>query len=101
MPFHNLDKMRGVRTRKAIDLAIDRTALSQALAGGKGMRGLFPDYSAYFSDDSNSHSDPDAAAALLDEAGWTLYPSMKREKDGEELAVRMVEYPHRPGLTTM
>ena len=26
---------------------------------------------------------------------------MKREKDGEELAVRMVAYPHRPGLAIM
>ena len=34
------------------------------------------------------HGDPDAAVALLDEAGWTLDQSMKREKDGEELAVR-------------
>ena len=26
---------------------------------------------------------------------------MKREKDGGELAVRMVAYPHRPGLAIM
>ena len=48
-----------------------------------------------------SHGDPDAAVALLDEAGWTLNLSMKREKDGEELAVNMVAYPHRPGLVIM
>ena len=35
------------------------------------------------------------------EAGWTLNLSMKREKDGEELAVRMVAHPHRPGLAIM
>ena len=40
-----------------------------------------------------SHGDPDAAVALLEEAGWTLNLSTKREKDGEELAVRMVAYP--------
>ena len=48
-----------------------------------------------------SHGDPDAAVALLDEAGWTLNLRMKREKDREELAVRMVAYPHRPGLAIM
>ena len=48
-----------------------------------------------------SHGDPHAAVALLDEAGWTLNLSMKREKDGEKLAVRMVAYPHRPGLAIM
>ena len=40
-----------------------------------------------------SHGDPDAAVALLEEAGWTLNLSMKREKEREELAVRMVTYP--------
>ena len=45
--------------------------------------------------------DPDAAVALLDKADWTLNLSMKREKDGEELAVLMVAYPHRPGLAIM
>ena len=39
------------------------------------------------------HGDPDAVVALLEEAGWTLNLSTKREKDGEELAVRMVAYP--------
>ena len=40
-----------------------------------------------------SHGDPDAAVELLEEAGWTLNLSTKREKDREELAVRMVAYP--------
>ena len=47
-------------------------ALSQALAGGKATRSLFPDYSPYFSDASDQHGDLTAARALLDEAGWTL-----------------------------
>ena len=45
-----------------------------------------------------SHGNPDAAAALLAKAGWTLNLSMKREKVGEEIAVRMVVYLHCPGV---
>lgn len=98
MMFYNTDKLTDVRIRKAIDLAIDRNALTQALAGGKGTRSLFPDNSPFFSDDSNANSDSDAAAKLLEEAGWTLNSSGKRAKDGKELAVQFVAYPHRPGL---
>ena len=47
------------------------------------------------------YGNPDAAVALLDEAGWTLNPSTKREKDEEDIAVRMVAYLHRPGLAIM
>ncbi|KAL9185948.1 hypothetical protein ACHAXT_003725 [Thalassiosira profunda] len=102
MAFHNLDTLPDVRVRKAIDLAIDRTALSQALAGGNPTRSLFPDYSPYYSDESDSHGDPDAAAALLDEAGWGLNAETGlREKDGQVLTLRAVAYPHRPGLVIM
>ena len=43
MAFHNLDTARDMRVRRAIDLVIDRTALSQALVGGRGTHSLFPD----------------------------------------------------------
>ena len=49
MMFHNLNRISdvNVKVRKAIDVAIDRIALSQALAGGKATRSLFPDYSQF------------------------------------------------------
>ena len=56
--------MADVRVRKAVDLAIDRTALSQALAGGVGTRSLFPDYTPYFLADTDVHGDRAEAAAL-------------------------------------
>ena len=99
--FHNTQNQPGVRVRKAIDLAIDRTALSQALAGGTATRSLFPDYSPYFSDDSNPHGDLSAANFLLDGAGWVLNDSNMREKDGSILTLNLVAYPHRPGLAIM
>ena len=43
MAFHNLHTLRSVSVHRAIDPAIDRTALLQALAGGRGERSLFPD----------------------------------------------------------
>ena len=92
--------MSDVKVRQAIDLAIDRTALSQALAGGTGTRSLFPDFSPYFLDESDPHGSQSEAASLLDEAGWTLTDG-KRTKNGEELTIDLVAYPHRPGLVIM
>lgn len=45
MAFHNIGSNSGraiddVRVRQAIDLALDRDAVSQALAGGHGTRSL-------------------------------------------------------------
>lgn len=98
MMFYNVDNLQDLRVRRAIDLAIDRNALSQALAGGHGTRSLFPDNSPYFSDGSDPHGDESAAKALLEEAGWTLNNNRRRVKDGKELTVTLVAYPHRPGL---
>ena len=102
MAFHNTRRthMADVRVRKAIDLAIDRVALSAALDGGRGTRSLFPDYSPYFSDDSSPLGDVNGAMTLLDQAGWTL-SNGKRTKDGKILSVKLVAYPQRPGLVTM
>jgi len=100
MAFHNMNRLPDLRVRRAIDIAIDRQALSQALAGGKGTRSLFPDNSPFYSDTSDPHGDMSAAAALLDEAGWTL-TNGKRVKDGQELTINLVAYPHRPGLVIM
>lgn len=101
MMFHNMDTLQDVNVRKAIDIAIDRIALSQALSGGMGTRSLFPDYSPYFSDESDPHGHSDDAAALLEGAGWTLNANGIREKDGVELTINLVAYPHRPGLVIM
>ena len=101
MMFHNVDTLNDVRVRKAIDQVLDRNELSQALAGGTPTRSLFPDFSPYFWDDSDSNGNVDAAAALLEEAGWAMNESGKRTKDGEALTIRLVAYPHRPDLAIM
>ena len=97
MCFHNIGKSSGraindVRVREAIDLALDRDALSQALAGGHGTRSLFPDYTPWYQEGLGvSHGDLTAAGAKLDEAGWTLDSSTgKRTKDGADLTIDLV-----------
>merc|ERR1719387_1273466 len=89
-----------VKVRQAIDLAIDRTALSQALQGGHPTRSLFPDFSPYYSDTSSPAGDLAAAATLLDEAGWALSGG-KRTKAGVDLTISLLAYPSRPGLVIM
>jgi peptide/nickel transport system substrate-binding protein len=102
--FHNMRKttntLADVKVRQAIDLAIDRTALTQALGGGVATRSFFPDFSPYYSDSSSKAGDATAAGAKLDEAGWTL-ANGKRSKAGVDLTIKLVCYPHRPGLVIM
>merc|ERR1719271_1678566 len=84
MMFHNMDNVGStadLKVRKAIDLAIDRSALSQLLKGGTGTRSLFPDNTPWYSDTSSPAGDAAAAGVLLDDAGWTLdEASGKRSK---------------------
>jgi peptide/nickel transport system substrate-binding protein len=101
MVFYNIDRLPDVRVRKAMDLVIDRQALAQALAGGIATRSLFPDNSPFFSDSSDPHGDLKAATLLMEEAGWTLNDNNKLTKEGQELSVILVAYPHRPGLGIM
>ena len=108
MMFHNIGQNSGraindVRVREAIDLALDRDAISQALAGGHGTRSLFPDYTPWYQDGLGvSHGDLTAAGAKLDEAGWTLDSSTgKRTKNGEDLTIDLVAYAFRPDLGKM
>ena len=100
MAFYNTDSVLDVRVREAIDKAIDRTELSQALQGGHPTRSFFPDNSPFYTDDSDPHGDMSVSKALLDQAGWVLNGN-KRSKNGDDLTIRLVAYPHRPGLVIM
>ena len=103
MVIHNTrveSPLSDIRVRRAVDIAMDRNALSQALAGGHGTRSFFPDFTPYYTDDSDPHGDKAEAESLLSLAGWQLVDG-KRMKDGEELTLDLVAYPHRPGLVIM
>jgi len=103
MMFHQMRRspLSDLRVRRAVDTAIDRVALRQALAGGKATRSLFPDNTPYFLDESDAHGDKSGAEALLDEAGWVMGGNGKRAKNGTELELTLVAYPQRPGLVIM
>lgn len=87
------------RVRKAIDLAVSREDLVAAARAGKVATGAYS--TAYpFALEDPIAVDPDAARALLDEAGWTIGADGVREKDGERLALSLFAYPQRPDLVT-
>lgn len=87
------------RVRRAIDLAIPREALVAAARSGMVATGAYA--TAYpFALDAPIPHDPERAAALLDEAGWTVGADGVREKGGERLALTLHAYPQRPDLLT-
>ncbi|MEO1104789.1 MAG: ABC transporter substrate-binding protein, partial [Pseudomonadota bacterium] len=101
MMFHNTahPALGDVRVRKAIDMAIDRADLVRAARAGEIATGAFA--AIYpFALDEPIGADPEAAAALLDEAGWTLNGDGQREKGGQVLALQLLAYPQRPDLIT-
>jgi peptide/nickel transport system substrate-binding protein len=83
-----------IRVRKAIFHAVDRPRLTQNLFFGystaafgplsSSTPGYWPGVEDYYP------YDPDGAAALLEEAGWTMGSDGIRQKDGEPLAVHML-----------
>jgi peptide/nickel transport system substrate-binding protein len=100
MAFHNTRRspLSDVKVRKAVDIAIDRSALAQATSGGKATRSLFPENTPYHVKDTQMHGDKAAAEKLLDEAGWAKNAQGKREKAGVALTLKSVAYPQRPSL---
>jgi len=89
--------LQDVNVRRALGMAIDRTAIVNVLVGPLGVEAkplqnhIFmlsqPDYQ----DNAGMLSSPDVNGArnLLDDAGWKLEGNI-RKKDGKELAVRFV-----------
>lgn len=89
--------MSDVRVRQAFSMATDKEFIIDRAIEGRGVAAtgpLPPSLPGYdpASADSAWDYDPEAAAALLDEAGWVLGPDGIRVKDGEPLRVRLVAY---------
>ncbi|HVL31733.1 MAG TPA: ABC transporter family substrate-binding protein [Solirubrobacteraceae bacterium] len=89
--------LRDVRVRRAVAMAIDREVITRADLTGldwpvRTMGNHFlVNTQAGYADNSGDvgRFDPDRAAALLDEAGWTRDGALRR-KDGRTLALRFV-----------
>ena len=72
-----------VRVRRAINIGVDRQEMIDNVLNGYGT----PAYSIcdqlpWYNEASEVEYDPEAAAALLDEAGWTMGEDGVRTKDG-------------------
>ena len=92
-PNHNDARFDDVRLKQALLMAIDRQAMIDALLDGFGKVAtgpIAPMLGALYSDDVRKYPyDPEAAGALLDEAGWTLGTDGIRHKDGQDLSFAM------------
>ncbi len=88
--------------RRAIALGIDKERFVQQQLGGHGYAaaGAFPQGMAFGGDAVQAAAyDPDAARALLEQAGWVdTDGDGVREKDGQKLVLRWLTYPSRPEL---
>ncbi|MEJ7839924.1 MAG: peptide ABC transporter substrate-binding protein [Thermomicrobiales bacterium] len=73
--------------RQAIAMAIDRQTIADRLYAADPGRNMLAGLTQYESSNTSWAYDPDAAAQLLDEAGWVLNGEV-REKDGVPLKVR-------------
>jgi peptide/nickel transport system substrate-binding protein len=95
MMFHNTRRgpISDLKVRKAVDIAIDRSALTQETRGGKATRSLFPENTPYHVQDTQLHGDKAEAERLLDEAGWIKNAQGKREKGGVPLTLKSVAFP--------
>ncbi len=87
------------RVRQAIDMAVSREDLVTAAQAGVPATGAFAE-SYPFAAAGPLPYDPAGAAALLDEAGWSLGEDGVRTRDGERLELVVYAYPQRPDLVT-
>jgi len=103
MMFYNMRRapLDDQKVRHALDLVIDRTALTQAIRAGKGTRSFFPENTPYHIKDTDLHGKKAEAEKLLDEAGWKKNADGMREKDGKPMTLDSYAYPQRPALPVL
>lgn len=90
-------KFQDVRVRRALSHAIDRDFFIDRMVDGFGVPATGPLPQTLPGYDPNSVNslagfDREAAAALLDEAGWTLGADGFRSLNGERITIRIVAY---------
>lgn len=90
------------RVREAIAMSIDKENFTSVLLDGNGTAAVGPFPSAFSFGDSTVTADaydPEQAAALLKEAGWTDTDGDGYvDKDGKKLTLRWLTYPSRQEL---
>ncbi|MFN4088657.1 MAG: ABC transporter substrate-binding protein [Alphaproteobacteria bacterium] len=88
------DNVADKRVRTALSQAIDRDQIVQSIYFGNAepAYGFIHPSALDFSPDAPQHLgkyDPEGAAKLLDEAGWTMGPDGFRQKDGQRLELQL------------
>lgn len=81
------------RVRQALMYGLDREAMSRQLFDGRqpvARSNVNPLDWVYTGEVRHYPYDPKAAAALLDEAGWTLQDAVRRNRAGEALVVELM-----------
>lgn len=98
----NTPALQDVKVRQAICMGIDREGFTSVLLNGNGTPavGAFPENMAFGGDKVEGYEyDPDAAKALLEEAGWVDTDGDGYvDKDGENLTIRWLTYTSRQEL---
>lgn len=89
--------LRDARVRRALSLAIDRKALVESIWNGLTQPAygpILPGHWAY-DEESAGEYDPDAAIALLQEAGWERADDGFMVKDGQRLEFTLMYLPNQ------
>lgn len=88
------DVLCDVAVRRAINIGIDRETMIEHVLGGYGTAAYsICDQMPWYNEASEVAYDPEAAAALLDEAGWLIGEDGIREKDGLRCAFTIMYNP--------
>ena len=99
------EKLRDVRVRQALSLAIDRQAIAEGILHVKGAEAnqLFGPSMGTWHDASLPPlaTNIEKAETLLDEAGWKLRDDGIRYLDDKPLSLSMITYANRPELITI
>lgn len=97
--------LEDVRVRTALSLALDRAAMAGAVLREEDLAAtqLFPPSLSTWNqpDLEPLDHDTEAAAELLDEAGWQEGADGLRSKDGDALQLTLTTYPDRPELPAL
>ena len=97
--------LKDVRVREALSLALDRESMADAVLREEELAAtqLFPPSLTTWNqpDLEPLEHDADAAATLLDEAGWQEGSDGVRTKDGDPLQLTLTTYPDRPELPAL
>ena len=97
--------LEDVRVREALSLALDRAAMADAVLREEELAAtqLFPPSLSTWNqpDLAPLEHDTEAAAELLDEAGWQQGADGVRTKAGDRLQLRLTTYPDRPELPAL